>query len=400
MNKLKLSVNFYVVFVVLMLFSAYPYVFYLLLGLPEQSVMNLIFFGLAAIVYVCTCLKRNETLPSVVENSLCLQIFGWIFFCVYHNDTSYLTRIFFLVFTFLCLAILCKTKSIYKFGFFYNHIILIMSVLGVIAFVLIYIGALDTLIIVDRNGIPVSFYGITCSNAVYGNMIRVAGFFDEPGALASWGIFILVINKLVFDNKVLEISLIISLFFTFSAAYFVLLPIYLILFYIQNIKKSFLILAVVFPLVLLGFKVLSSNESFLWMTTERFEGGEIRSKRTDYSDVASRIFKTSVLMGVGSRALGEYYESVNDNPFEILAKDGVVGYIIAYFPLLLLCLKYRKKDVIFCTIILFICYQQRPFHINEMHYFMMYFYITIVALKHRGSSSEDTILNSLTKAKV
>ena len=57
-------------------------------------------------------------------------------------------------------------------------------------------------------------------------LTRVNGFFDEPGAFAFWGMFALLFNKLMFDNKKLEIIIMVSLLFTFSAAYFVLLPIY------------------------------------------------------------------------------------------------------------------------------------------------------------------------------
>lgn len=386
MKSFNIGVNFYVVFVVLMLFSAYPYIFFLLFGLPEEKIMNFVFFGLSVFVYLFVRSKSGRNLPSIIVLSISLQVFGWLIFTAYHSDTSYLTRIFFLLFTFLCIDILNKTSSVYKFSQFYNHIFLIISILGLIAFVLIFIGVWDYFLIVERRGNPIFYYGITCSNAVYGNLVRIAGFFDEPGALASWGMFVLIANKIIFDNKKLEILLIVSLFATLSAAYFVLLPIYLLLFYSHNSKKA--IFFAIFSLLVIfeGFRMLSSNEDFMMLTIERFEGGEIRSRRYDYSDEAKKAFQNSVLMGVGSRTLDERYEHVNDNPYEILAKDGAVGYFITYLPLLLLCLKYRKKEVFSGTLILFISYQQRPFHINEMHYFMLYLLCLLVALKYEKNN--------------
>lgn len=272
--------------------------------------------------------------------------------------------------------------------------------MGAIAFVLIFLNILNPIMFVENGDRIISFYGLTSTNVVIGNFIRVGGFFDEPGALASWGIFTLVINKLVFNCKAVEWGLIISLLFTFSAAYFVLLPLYIILFYHTKVKQFVFSLIFFLPIMFIFYYELKDNDYFLHMTVERFEGGEIRTKRTDQAEEAQKVFERNIFMGVGGRKLESSTEHATDNPYEILAKDGIIGYIITYFPLFLLCAKYRKKDVLFGGILLFLCYQQRPFHINEMHYFMLYFYMTIVCYKYDKLCAEYDVLAYITNNQV
>lgn len=384
-----------------MLLSAYPYIIYLLLGLPNEMIMDLLFAGMSLLLFGCISNKEKIWPPKIVLVSMIIQFVGWFFFSLYHNDTSYFTRLFFLLFTFVILTILCSKKSILKFGYVYNGLILLQSVMGAIAFVLIFLSILSPIMFVENGDRIISFYGLTSTNTVIGNFIRVGGFFDEPGALASWGIFTLVINKLVFNNKIIEWGLIISLLFTFSAAFFVLLPLYVMLFYHNKIKQLIIALLFFIPVVIITFNLLSTNAFFLHITTERFEGGEIQSARTDMAESAKAVFDKNIYMGVGGRKMESLTEFVSDNPYEILAKDGIIGYIITYFPLLLLCAKYyRKKDVLFGGILLFLCYQQRPFHINEMHYFMLYYYMAIVCYKYDKLGAEYDILAYITNNQV
>lgn len=393
---LKFSINKYVIFVILMLLSAYPYIFDTILGIPEEKIMNIVFFALSIVVFMSTSGKWMKY--DIVNLSFVVQCVAWLFFSIYHRDSSYYTRIFFLVFTYIVLQILFRRQSVVKFGFAYNNIVTLQAVLGAVAFILVFVGVLPPLYEFARGGRIISFYGLTCTNITVGNFIRVAGFFDEPGALASWGIFALIINKIIYDNRKIELFLIISLFFTFSAAYFILLPLYLLFFYRFNTKKIIISLIVLIPLIFLGIKVLNDNEYFRWITIERFEGGEVRSKRMDYADEALIVFKKNISMGQGGRKLEEQFEGVNDNPYEILAKDGIIGYIITYLPLLLLCIKFRKnRNVLFGSLILFICYQQRPFHINEMHHFMLYFYMMIIFCKFGKPSIETHYLEKYIK---
>ena len=397
MKLIIYALNKYVIFVVMMLLLVYPYIIPDILGLPEAAVIDVILACLAVVLLLTT--KNRFFLPNIVVFLIIFESITWTLFALYHNDRTYLPRVFFLLMTGIVLLLLTRSKSLYKFGFIYNGIICLQGVLGAIAFVLIFVGILEPIKIFEIGERNIYFYGLTSSNTVIGNFVRIGGFFDEPGALAAWGVFALVINKLVYDNRKIEILLMISLLFTFSAAYFVILPLYILFFFFKGgAKKLVVSIFIIVPIIVGSYYLVKDNEEFLWLTTERFQDGEIRSARNEYSDNAKRVFKQHVYMGAGGQYLEKTFaEHLNDNPFEILAKDGLVGYIVSYLPLFALCFVFRRnKEVLLGSLLLFICYQQRPFHINEMHFFMILFYTTIVYNKYKGIVAEKEILNNLT----
>lgn len=365
--------------------SMYPYVFQLFFGLPKENVMGIVFFGII-FLYRLSIKHIQKSMPTELIAIMALQCIGWFFYFVMFNDTSYFTRIFFIALTYIALTMLLWKNSVSRFLDINCKFLAIQGILGVIAFFLVFIGVLQPLIsIATEDGYgSINFYGLTCSNAVFGNFMRVGGFFDEPGAFAYWGMFALLFNKLTVDNRKLEIVLIISLLFTFSAAYFVLLPIYFFGFYATKLKTMILTLLVLAPLMFVTFQSLSTNSEFLYYTVGRFSGDRIRSTRYDQSDNAEILFKKAPVFGVGGRNFENMGgDTISDNPYEILAKDGLIGFLITYLPLLYVVFKYwRKKEVIFTSGILFLDYLQRPFHINEMHYLMIYLFMIVVCYKY------------------
>ena len=145
-----------------------------------------------------------------------------------------------------------------------------------------------------------------------------------------------------------------------------------------------LTLLIIVPLSLVIFQTLSSSSEFMYYTIERFSGDQIRSKRFDQSDNAEELFRRAPVLGLGAQNFDEQGgTTVTDNPYEILAKDGVVGFIITYLPLIYIVLKYwRRKEVLFAAAILMLDYVQRPFHINEMHYLMLYLFCLLIEIKY------------------
>lgn len=49
---------------------------------------------------------------------------------------------------------------------------------------------------VEMDMRPGYFFGLFTTNTYFGGLVRNAGFYDEPGALAFWGIYALIINKM------------------------------------------------------------------------------------------------------------------------------------------------------------------------------------------------------------
>lgn len=384
--------------ILLMQLSMYPYAFQLFFNFPKENVMGIVFFAIIAL-YCMSIKHRQRAMPVGLLAIMVIQSIVWLFYFVLYDDTSYLTRIFFVILTFLSLSMLLWKESILQFTSIYNKFLSLQGVLGVIAFILVFIGVLQPLMTIEtEDGYrSIHFYGLTCSNVVIGNFMRVGGFFDEPGAFAFWGMFALLFNKLIFDNRKVEIVLIISLLFTFSAAFFVLLPVYFASFYYNRIKSVILVVIVLLPILFVISKALSNNSVFLHYTVERFSGDQIRSTRYDQADDTKKIFLKSPFLGQGGRKLEEIGGNhLSDNPYEILAKDGIVGYVITYLPLIYVLFKFwKKRKVLFSSVILLLDYMQRPFHINEMHYLMLYLFCLVVSLKYGSRTSEVSISHSV-----
>lgn len=373
-----------VIITMAMLLLQYPYILiYFFPFIPGEAII-VPFFIILTVFVILAKSNLSVRLPSIIVCCMITQAIGWAVFYMLHNDTSYLSRNIFMFLSFTNLLMLVKLNSLGRFLSVNHWWMCIQSIGGAVAFVFVFVGFLQPLLVIlpDDHRI-ISFYGITCSNSVVENFIRAGGFFDEPGALACWGIFCLLLNKLTFDNRKIELFMLISLIFTFSAAYFVLVTMYLVLFYATKLRNS--IVYVSMAIILMGgvFYILRDNEHFKYMTTERFEDGQIRSKREIAEEAAKVVYNNHKIIGVGARNLERIGETTSDNPYEILAKDGIIGYIITYLPLVFLIVKYRtKSEVIFSSLILMASYMQRPFHINEMHYFMLYLFMLIIETKY------------------
>ena len=128
------------------------------------------------------------------------------------------------------------------------------------SFLLVLFGLLSPISnFVQMDGRPGYFYGLFTTNAVFDDFSRNAGFYDEPGALAFWGIFALLLNKLYINNRKIEYLLLFGLISTLSMAYFIQIAVYIFFFYYKQLNKI-LLPTFFFIIILLG---LASNSEFL-----------------------------------------------------------------------------------------------------------------------------------------
>ncbi len=369
--------------IVISLFLTYPYIFNIFFSVPSEQIILILSFILAIVIIRSE--KNGASLPSVITLIFLTQGLFWFIYFYYHSDSSYLVRIFFLILTYVFLLMLVKTSSLNEFILINNNIITIQSVLSAITFCLVLTGIIDSFAeFTNTDGRTLFWYGFSCSNTRIGNIIRPSGFFDEPGALAYWGIYALVFNKLFYNNKKVEICLIIGLFFTLSVAYFIQIFFYF-LFYSSK-KKSLLTLVIVGILSFFVYQYIESNEVLRYMTIDRFEGGNIRSERNELSEMAKGYFIKNPLMGMGAKNMDDV-GYLADNQYEILAKDGIIGTFITYLPFFYLIMRFIKnKKILSAVFILTLGYLQRPFHINEMHYLIMYIFVVMVVLNYGKKS--------------
>lgn len=363
--------HFQTVIVFFLIFAAYPYVFDRFWPLPSMQVVSM-----AVLILLVLSLPKQHhfrKLPSKFRLCIALQIIGWSAYYVIHNDTSYFTRIFFIVLAYVACLVIHNNEGFRCFMRNYNYWMALQAVLALAAFILVFVGVLSPLLTSENtDGRPLYFFGITCSNVYLGSIIRSGGFFDEPGALAFWGIYALLFNKLFIGSKKTEIALIVGMLSTLSLAYFIQLFLYFLFFYIKHIRSAALTLLVVGGIVLFAYNQGADSDIYN-LTFGRVEKNMVYgTNRDEMTDEAQRVYNANPVFGVGGRNM-EKDIYMADNPYEILAKDGVVGMVITYLPLLMLVLsRWHQRSILLAILVLMVGYMQRPFHIGFLHYLMIY----------------------------
>ena len=370
------------VLIFLVILTTYPYVFDRFLPIPSMQVVAT---GILGILLVLLPTRRIKPLPTIFTVCIVIQMGVWFLYSLIHNDTSYYARIFFLLLTYVSILSLNSSLGIEEFIKKNNCLIAIQAILGLFAFVLVFVGILSPIFSFENIDNRVAHcFGLTCSNAVYGNIIRAAGFFDEPGALAGWGIYALVFNVLYIKNSKIEKLLIFGLVSTLSMAYFIQLALYLVCFKMNLKKKNFLIFLVL-SLFAYGVYTLGEGSQLYNMTFGRFEVdkyGYGETAREMLMEDAKKYYEMSPIIGNGATKIEEI-GYMGDNPYESLATDGIVGTLTLYLPLLIVFIKnFRRKEFIFAVLIIGAGYLQRPFHIGFLHYIMLFIFFYL-GLKYK-----------------
>jgi hypothetical protein len=355
--------------------------------LPHYQVNYVI---LAIVAFTYAFLSGSHRIPLKVQCVVFTQILIYLLYSIGYADSSYLTRIFLVLITYCLLATQYNKDKSKEFVRLYNFWLLAQAISGTIGVILVFAGRLQPLFIFDEMDLrPGYCFGFFATNAYVDGLIRNAGFYDEPGALACWGVYALLLNKLFIKSKLMEVLLIISLLSTLSMAYFIQLFVYLILFYHTKLKK-------LLPLgvIIVGglYYLASYNEkmnSAIWgrfvynAQTGSFSG----DNRSDLFAACRAIFLDHPITGIGAKNLlrpeiGHKYGFVGANFYTTLASDGIIGLIVAYLPLIFLFILGRKnKEYGYAAIILFIGFLQRPYDSTQLLFplsvytMLMYAYI-------------------------
>lgn len=368
--------------------STTPYVFKQFLPLPSDISIIILSLGL----FVCLAIynHRLKPLPGAFNLCVIIQFISWLLYVIIHDDTSYVTRIIFLIFTYLIILLLSNSIGIKEFIRKNNLWITIQAVLGLFAFLLILIGVLHPFFTFQNvDGRAAYCYGLTCSNVAFGNFIRSAGYFDEPGALACWGVYALVLNKLYIKDRRIEIALIIGLLSTFSTAYYIQLFVYLLFYKIKTNIKSLILLLTVGVIGLFVYNQGPENDIYklIYGRINVNDYGEVETNRDDLTNAAKDLYRLSPIWGNGARTIEKKGEYIADNPYETLAVDGIIGTIVIYLPLIILVvLNLRRIDVLKGIIIIALGYLQRPFHLVLLHYIMLFSFLYLGVINARKIS--------------
>lgn len=396
----KLKAGFSFLFVFLLIICFYPYEFqscYFMVFPHEGPTLQV--SALIVAVIVNLLVGKLFQIPSQIWVLIGLQMIGFsLCFISQGQPQVILIQITITCLFLTLLSILNQTVGVDGFFKYYNRWIFLMALLGTIAWTMsIYnefapLYSVPDLIDTDRL---LHNYGLTFS--VHDSekvAMRYSGFFDEPGAMANWGLFALLINKLFVKEKWIEIPLIICLLFTFSMGFYAQLVLYFLFFYLkkENLNHAILILLVV-SVVFAGLSTMTENvgsnktgsvyDKTIGRFTKMFDEGKSKgsvtsvSSRADLTDVAWNEFVEHPLFGTNKNIY------IGDNIYEPLATYGIVGTCLVYFPIIwLLLLSYRNKDrdVICAVIIIFAGFIHRPYHRNLLWNLIIYGIITLYLL--------------------
>jgi hypothetical protein len=354
--------------------AGWPCVFYLMGWLPFYITNYVVLFVLVG----ATALSKNayRLIPIPIAIIIQLQIIVWILYGLLYADTSYFTRVFLLLITFSILGIQLSYRNKFEFIKTYNFWLAFQAVAGAIGFVLVIIGILQPLSqFIEMDGRPGYFYGLFTTNAISDGFIRNAGFYDEPGSLAGWGIFALLLNKLYIGKKRIEYILLFGLISTLSLAYFIQIAAY-IFFFSKNQRKKVLLPVILFIFILMGiasFSEVLDNAIFGRFVVDEQTRLFAGDNRSDLVERCWRIFTTSPVIGVGATNLATVVSAkegfVGANFFVNWASDGIIGAVVTYIPLLfLLKLGRYKPQYKYAFIVILLGYFQRPYSDTQLLY--------------------------------
>ncbi len=375
------------------LIAGWPCVFGLMGWLPD---FKLCYMALAAVLGAICLSKGALKMPQTITNLIFIQCVTWGIYSLIHSDTAYYTRIFYLVIVYMLLALMYHYRETIRYVKIFNGWILLQAVLGTIGVLLVLMNILHPFFEFEQmDGRTGYFFGLFTTKAYLGGLVRNAGFFDEPGALANWGVIALLMNKIFLDDKLVERLLVIGLVSTFSMAYFIQVSLYLLLFNTKKKGGGFyaLIAFVLFFCVLTFFA--SFNEDINRAIFGRFQMDNTTGKlagdnRTALTEVTLAYFLQAPIFGHGASgliALSQHSgEFVGGNPFSLLAADGIVGYGISLLPFIFILVKnrYKNKEILFAWLIILAGFFQRPYDGTQLLYpLLIYLFLQTELLYNR-----------------
>lgn len=375
------------------LIAGWPCVFYLMGWLPGYQINYILLMLIASAFVIPT---TNRQLPMQIQLLFCIQIISWGCYAFAYVDTSYYTRILILMITYCLLLMQQSDRDHLGFIKIYDGWLTLQIVLGSIGIMLVLVGILEPIFkFVEGDGRPGYFFGLFTTNTyqkAFG-LVRNAGFFDEPGALAFWGIFALIYNKLYLKKSKLEVVLIIGLISTASLAYFIQLGMYLYVFYKD---KGWKLWAIIGFLAILVWYLSSFTEGMNDALAGRLEydtekGTISGDNRSELMERCWNIFMENPFFGVGAETLTtpQYfarYGFLGANFFSTFAADGLIGGFISYLPFLYLILAGDRK-IFGIGIILLLGYLQRPYDGTQLLYPLTLYTLIFTRFRERQSQT-------------
>jgi len=257
-----------------------------------------------------------------------------------------------------------------------RYIILLTFLLifgAVVGFVYAFSGGAP-LAVIDLFGRDSFFYLTTFTNAVTGNLIRAAGIFDEPGALAMFIVLVVALNEALGVNTKWSAILLFSGLITGSFALFIIFILYVIL-----KSKPNNILLVCFFLGLVGAAIAIDDrastfaEEFFFKRVEVVDGRLAGDNRTHQVESFFELVDWDMTLK-GQKVTKVVYEDVDQssNPLSIYFGYGAVIWIpyASVLVWLLYCAIFYRSHLRFPALATLMVLAQRPY-LYSLYWSMM-----------------------------
>ena len=366
----------------LLLFVGPPFVIEHFPGFPGWKVLYLLIYPL---LFIYACKHRIKLFSNRFKRIIISWVLGWGMFAILHQDSIYISRCLIAIIVFTIVSFIYSIGT-FRYVKYFIYLMLIFSIFGAISFFLYYFVGIHPLFEYENvDGRTGYCFGLTCSNVFSSIFFRYSGYFDEPGAMGLWGLLAILLNKLTLNNRKIEITLIVCLLFTFSVGYFISVVAYILLIVIdfKNLKTIFLFgLLMSLCLVFISKDEQLSSKLFGRLQYDESTGTLTGNTRSDEQDQAKIIFLTNPLIGVGAseaEKMGQQGYSINSNVLSPLAKDGIIGVMILYFPFLLSLWRNRKNKVAFrCLLVYSLSFFHRPIIVGVFDLTMYLIFLEVI----------------------
>lgn len=219
-------------------------------------------------------------------------------------------------------------------------------------------------------------------------LIRPTGYFEEPGAMALFLTWILVLNEFTYKKRGLVIFIVILGMALRSLAFLVSLIAYFSV--VLIIKKQFKIIITTILSVILLIVVLRAIDSphidlAIDSLIQRIsiEGGRLGGDNRDMFKMLDYVNFKNVFFGIGNKNVRELHfhhgAPTGASATGFLLKNGIIGYVFLYIPFLYVLYLYRKDKRILFFVVIAINFLQRT-GIDELY--IMLIMTILVQLKN------------------
>jgi hypothetical protein len=305
----------------------------------------------------------------------------------YGLDIGYFSVAFQILAGLALFQVLANTDRIRFFAAFWVNLHLLIGALGFLIFaggIAFNIQPLGTFL--DR---PYYDFGLTYTNIFYQvgdvKLIRVAGFYDEPGTFAFYMTFSLLMARIFGMARWKEVLLIIFGLTSISMAFIVVTFLWL-LFSLNKQTLKYVLLIVALVAVALGRLDPDIRDRAYHVTVDRFSiaksGGRLLKgdSRTPIMKDNFRAFVDAPIIGHGlhyEEYVGnQYRSSFIVNPMAPFATHGVLGaslvnlHVIVLVIVLLGSKRLRGREKVLLFLVLIATLAQRPITINGFGYIL------------------------------